>query len=243
MSGSSRASSSVKSRSHRLAGGVIQEPAAVRRQQQGRARTPRTRAPAIVRSSLRTGASGAAGGRSRETDGEEQEGRREPGAGRQPPARAAGARCRGRACFVGLRPGRERDAGLADVAQPQLRVALEAALEQAADAARCRGRERGPLRLPREDRGEHVAHRLAVEEPAGRSAARRRARRRTRRPSACRRASRAPARATCRRRCPGSGRPRCCRARASATARDPRTTPSRSPDRPSTPWRARSRAP
>ena len=69
-------------------------------------------------------------------------------------------------CASVSRSGRRRDPRLPDVPQAQLRVALEAALEEAAHAPGGLGRQRRPLRLAGQDRGEHVAHRLALEELA-----------------------------------------------------------------------------
>jgi hypothetical protein len=63
---------------------------------------------------------------------------------------------------------REREPRLADVAQPGLRVALEATLEQAAYASGCRRRQRAPRQRLLDDGREHVGHRLAVEQTPAR---------------------------------------------------------------------------
>ena len=68
----------------------------------------------------------------------------------------------------GLRRLLEVQPGVRDVAQAPLRIALEAATKQAPEPRRRPGREGLPVRLAGEHGGEHVAHRLALEEaPSG----------------------------------------------------------------------------
>ncbi len=58
-----------------------------------------------------------------------------------------------------------RNLRLADVAQAVPRVPVEAAAYELAHRGRGRRRQRAEVRLAGEDGGEHVAHRLSVEEP------------------------------------------------------------------------------
>ena len=80
------------------------------------------------------------------------------------PRRAAAAGVPGRVASVASGDV-ERDARLADVAEPLLRLALEAAAEQRAERGRSRRRQRGPVDLLAQDRSQRVAHGLALEEP------------------------------------------------------------------------------
>ena len=112
----------------------------------------------------------------------------------------------------------ERHARLADVVQ---RGSSGCAPGSAAAGGRPTAASRPAARstrLARQHRGEHVRHRLAVEEPLARQHLEQHARRRPRCRRACRRACRGPARATCRRRCRGSGPRRCPCARGWGTA-------------------------
>jgi hypothetical protein len=77
-----------------------------------------------------------------------------------------GSRCRARRGitdrFLDLQPG------VADVAQPALRVLLETPREQALDRRGCGGGQCGPVRLAREDRREDIADGVAGKRGAAR---------------------------------------------------------------------------